>query len=420
MAQPDIPTASTPSGSLHSTTSRQLEAHLARSDTSALITLLGTSTMELLSTLGPDVTSPTALAYFIVNLHGQRGALRKRDIRSLLLSKLDLPEATELCVLLNFPAVTPLRTLSGIDFDAAPLYLELLGRWYGLANDELEAPLQASEASQKAVAAHKLDAHQLNAFRELRRAIAHPPVSVLVHMPFGAGKLRLVATATLDLFRSEANDRSIIWLAPGAAMCEEAFIELEAVWRQLGSRDTTILRLYGDRPMRDLDQLSGAIAVIDILRLTDVGPTLEKLGSVTSVAVLADAENLVHPAGIEIIRRMSLGGAFSVVGILAPSGTVIPPGTARDALKDAFPDACITIGVDDLQSLREAGDFTDINGAVVHLTKASSTNALSQVPSAAIQDCALEFDCTYVSELCNNVERNECILAILKNESKGM
>jgi len=398
----------------------RLVAHLARNETSALTTLLGPSTMALLGRLGADVTSPKGLAYFIVSLHGEQGALRRRDIRSLLLSKLDNSEASEMCDLLQLPVISPLRTLNAIDFDAAPSNLELLDRWYGVENDELEEPLEPSEGSQKALASHKLRAHQLNAFRELRRAIAHPPVSVLIHMPFGAGKLRLVATAALDLYRSEAEGRSIIWLAPGAAMCEEAFIELQEVWRQLGSRDTTIFQLYGDHPARDLDQLGGAIAVVDILRLNKDDPALERLGAVTSVTVLADAESLVHPVGAGIVQRMSAGGPFSVVGILAASGDAIPPGPARIALKEAFSGACITIEADDeLQSLRKAGDFAEIEGSVVHLTSPSSTSTSASTPIDPINADSLDFDHTYVNELSNNVERNERLLAILERESKG-
>ncbi len=402
------------------TTMTRLVAHLARNDTAALTTLLGPSIMALLCKMGADVTSPEGLAYFIVSLHGERGALRRRDIRSLLLSKLDNAEASALCDLLMLPVISPLRTLSAIDFDAAPSNLEILDRWYGVEIDELEESLEPSEGSQKTVATHKLHAHQLNAFRELRRTIAHPPVSVLVHMPFGAGKLRLVATAALDLYRSEADDKSIIWLAPGAAMCEEAFIELQEVWRQLGSRDTTILQLYGNRPARDLDQLGGAIAVIDILQLSKEDSALEKLGSVTSVAVFADAENRVHPVGAEIVRRMSTGGKFSAVGILATSGTAIPPGPARRALMEAFSDACITIAAnDELQSLRQVGDFTDIDSTVVNLTSPPSTGASAGALPHPTNDDALDFDRTYVNELSNNVERNERLLEILKKESKG-
>ncbi|VVE01707.1 DEAD/DEAH box helicase [Pandoraea anhela] len=416
MAPLDIPDASSTSGSSRVTTTTRLVEHLARNDATALTNLLGPSIMALLGKMGTDVTSRTGLAYFIVSLHGERGALRRREIRSLLLSKLHNSEASELCDLLQMPAISPLRTLSAIEFDAAPSNLELLDRWYGVETDELEEPLEPSEGSQKTVASHKLHAHQLNAFRELRRAIARPPVSVLVHMPFGAGKLRLVATAALDLYRSEPDDRSVIWLAPGAAMCDEAFIELQEVWRQLGSRDTTIFQLYGDHPARDLDQLGGAIAVIDILQLNKEDSALEKLGSVTSVAVFADAESRVHPVGAEIVRKMSAGGGFSAVGILAASGTAIPPGPARSALMEAFPDACITIAANNgLQSLRQVGDFTEIDGTVVNLTSTSSTSASAGAPS----DDTLDFDHTYVSELGNNVERNEQLLDILKDESKG-
>lgn len=397
-----------------------LEEHLARNETNELTSLLGSPTIQLLGKLGPEVTSPAGLAYFIVSVHGERGALRRRDIRGLLLSKLSKPEATDLCYLLQLPAISPLRTLSGHDFDAAPGSLELLERWYGVSSRDFEMSLQASEGSYKAVASHKLHAHQLNAYRKLRRAIAHPPCSVLVHMPFGAGKLRLVATAALDLYRSEADHRSVVWLAPGTAMCDEAFLELQEVWRQLGSRDTTILQLYGDHPTRDLDQVGGTIAVIDILRLSKADSALRNLGAVTSVAVLADAENGVHPIGAEIVRKMSAGGKFSVVGILAPSGEAIPPGPSRSALKAAFPDDCITVAADDeLQSLREVGDFADIEATVVHLVSPAATNTDPGAPSDTTNSDLLDFDHDYVNELSDNVERNEGLLAILKRESAG-
>ncbi|MCE4349796.1 hypothetical protein LYZ86_11030 [Xanthomonas hortorum pv. cynarae] len=418
MAPSDTQEAPSIPGSSQGAATTRLVEHLARNEASALTALVGPSTMALLGKLGADVTSPMSLAYFIANVNGERGAIRRRDIRSLLVSKLNQQEATDLCNLLQLPVISPHRTLGGIDFDA-PRNLELLDTWYGVANDEREETLQPSEGSHKAVASHKLYAHQLNAFRELRRAIAYPSASILVHMPFGAGKLRLVATAVLDLFRSEADDRSVVWLAPGAAMCEEAFLELQEVWKQLGSRDTTLLQLYGNHPARDLDQLGGAIAVIDILRLSKDDAALEKLGAVTSVAVLADAENLVHPAGAEIVRRMSAGGPFSLVGILASSGASIPPGPARSALQSAFTGACITVTADDeLQALRNAGDFVDIAGSIVDLTSTSSATASTDASPTASNENSLDFDQAYVCELSKNVERNERLLTLLGEESK--
>lgn len=418
MSPPDI--LENPGGLPNGAKVTRLATHLARSDTAALGRLLGSSIMGLLGRLGADVTSQSGLAYFVVNVYGEREALRRQDVRALLLSKLEVPEATVLCALLQLPVITPLRTLRAIDFDATPQYFEHLDRWYGVEVVESEESSKPAEGSQRALASHKMHGHQLRAFRELRRTIGRPPASVLVHMPFGAGKLRLVATAALDLYRSEADDRSIIWLAPGAAMCEDAFMELQQVWHQLGSRDITILQMYGDYPVRDLDQLGGSIAVIDIHRVSADDPALAKLGSVTSVAILADAENRVHPVGAKIVERMSAGGAFSVVGLLATPAAALPEGAARTSLKQAFPDACITIGAgNDLELLRGIGDFMAIEGSVENLISLSETDAIECAPPALLDDSSLDFDLTYASELGDNVERNERLLSMLEREAKG-
>jgi hypothetical protein len=395
-----------------------LVEHLSRHDASALAVLLGPSTMGLLGKkLAPSAISPKGLAYFLVKVHGDHEVLRRPEIRELLLSKLSLEEATGLCELLQFDPISPHQTLQGINFNTKR-NLELLGTWYGVESDELQASIQLPEGSQKAVAAHKLRAHQLSAYRELRRSIANPSTT-LVHMPFGAGKLRLVATAALDFFRSADDDKSVVWLAPGPAMCEEAFLELRDVWKQLGSRDITLLQLYGDYPTRDLDRLGGAIVVIDILRISKDDPALQQLGASTAIAVLADAQDLVHPVGAEIIQKMSAGGPFPLVGVLATSGDAIPQGSCRDDLKRAFT-TCITVADEQgtLQALRDFGDFSQVAGTVVNLTGAPSPSATGVSSSQATNDSSLDFDPVYVSELDGNVGRNECLLTLLQKESQ--
>jgi superfamily II DNA or RNA helicase len=139
------------------------------------------------------------------------------------------------------------------------------------------------------------------------------------------------------------------------------------------------------------------------------------------VAILGDAESRVHPFGAEIVQRMSAGGPFSVVGILATPAAAIAAGTIRTSLKEAFPDACITIASDDdLQSLRRIGDFTDIAGTVVNLTDPlCCSDSVGGAPSDAPNDGALDFVQGYADELSNNVVRNEQLLSILELESKG-
>jgi hypothetical protein len=239
-------------------------------------------------------------------------------------------------------------------------------------------------------------------------------------MPFGAGKLRLVATAALDFFRSVDDDKSVVWFAPGPAMCEEASVELRDIWKQLGSRDITLLQLYGNYPNRDLDQLGGTIAVIDILRVTKDDPSLQKLGASTAVAIFADAQDLVHPVGSEIVKSMSAGGPFPLVGILATTGAAIPQESSRDDLKKAYA-SCITIAEEEgaLQALRDVGDFTHIVGSVVDLTGTKPSAATDAQASPLVNDSSLDFDPAYVNELDNNVQRNESLLSLLQSESKN-
>lgn len=200
-------------------------------------------------------------------------------------------------------------------------------------------------------------------------------------------------------------------------MCEEAFLELQDVWKQIGSRDTTLLQIYGSYPARDLDQLQGKIAIIDILQLKKDDVALPKLGAVTSVAVFADAEMLVHPIGAEIKQRMLTGGAFSLVGILASSGAAIPPGHIRSELKAAFPDSYIAIETEDqLQSVRNVGDFTEIAGSVIDFS--SEPAERSGASSSRADKDSLDFDHAYVNRLSKSVERNERLLKLLVDESR--
>jgi len=344
-------------------------------------------------------------------MHGEEGALRNSAIRALLFSKLDGDEGRALCELLQLPTSAVLMTLKGVDFDTNLLNLEVLMLWFGVPFDSSNYITREVEGSRKAVANHKLRSHQLTAFRKIRKFIASPDASVLVHMPFGAGKLRLVATAVLDLYRSEPDGRAIVWLGIGEALCDEAFVELREVWEQIGSRDVTIFRLYGGRPIPDLGSLENCIIVADITKLNAEGIGLEKLGRKTRIVVLSDAEHVAHPVGAKVIEEFSKEGAFSLVGISAAPASAITSLSYQAALRTKFTGACITIDDEDpMRLLREAGYVGEIVSEVrdveCGIEKFEKSNAL-------------ELDIEYVAALSKDIERNHYLLELLLTESKA-
>ncbi|MBF2713205.1 helicase-related protein [Agrobacterium vitis] len=386
----------------------KLVAHLARCDATALTALLGEATMALLTRVGNDAIVPTGLAELVVYVLGEDGALRDTVVRRLLFEKLTQDEGKHLCELLLVASYAPATTLASVDFDNDQTNSDLLRRFFNVTVD-LDASVVS--ATQNATASHQLRAHQVNAYRKLRRLINDPTATALVHMPFGAGKLRTVATAILDLYRGEADGRVVVWLASGEALCEEIFDELSGVWQQLGSRNVTAFRLYGDHPTPDLDIIGNGIVVADVERLFNKEAGLVSLGRRTRVLVVGDAELLIHSPVVAVIDVMSQEGDFSIIGVSASPASVIQSRQALAALIAKFSGSCISIEVEDPAALlRDAGDVDHI------------TVEIKDVPLALADPILLSgIDLSHedMGQLSRDVDRNHALLEIVLAEAKA-
>ncbi|MEX3938187.1 DEAD/DEAH box helicase [Paraburkholderia sp. BR10937] len=391
---------------------KKLLEHLARSAPELLRPLLGAEAISLIERVGSEALTQRGLAYMIVSRLGENRVLRDPQVRGLVFDTLEASEADNLVELLELPPIAARMTLNHANFDTDIQRLHVLEQWYGIASRDPGQSPQDREGSRKVSARNILRPDQLNAYRELRRIIGKPPACALVHMPVGAGKLRLVSTAILDMFRSEPDGRVIVWFAPGEALCEEAFRELTEIWEQLGSRDVTIYRLYGNRPIRDLEGLENCIVIADIVTFDEQAPGLETLGSKASVIVLADAENVKHSSVSAIVEKMSASGATSVVGILASPTQILDFDGPQSSLKRIFNDSCVAInGSGSIGYLGVSGGIRAVTGELFELSAECSENE---------EPLALNFDPEYLDRLSKDVERNQSLLKLLVKESKGL
>jgi len=386
----------------------KLVAHLARCDSTALMALLGEATMALLTRVGSEAIVPSGLAELVVHILGESGALADSVVRSLLFEKLTPEEGQHLCELLMVATYAPATTLAGVDFDNDRVNADLLRRYFNVAADGGDA---FAEPTQNATADHQLRAHQVNAYRKLRRLITDPTASALVHMPFGAGKLRTVATAVLDLYRGEADGRLIVWLSAGEALCDEVFDELHAVWQQLGSRNVTAFRVYGRHPTPDLDKIDNGIVVADVEKLFDSEAGLISLGQRTRALVLGDAELLSNPRAAGIVDSMSREGEFSVIGISASPASVIKARPSLQALAGKFSGACVSIEADDpVALLRAAGDADPI---IVEVMKIASAGP------DPLTATGVDLSTEEMNEISRDVERNHALLEVVLTEARA-
>jgi len=390
--------------------SQKLLDHLARCGVAALTPLLTPPTLDLVEKVSKAAFNPEGLAFLAISIFGELGILRKKSIRDLIFVNLHPDEGRALCHFLILPVAAPALTLAGAKFDSDPKNLELLARWFDVAytGDEY---LQADfETSRKAGAANKLRAHQLAGFYKLRGLISTPGERSLVQMPFGSGKLRLVASAVLDLFRSHANGKTILWLAPGEALCEEAFDELRHVWDHLGSRDIPIFRAYGSRPPPALDGLTNCIVVADLEKITLDQDSLAAIGENVCAIVFGDAELAIHPLGANFYKALSCANDFPAIGILAAPADHIKKGKDQRLL-EWFTSTIFPSEADPFATLISNQEVCTV------IAEERQVRSSVTVPAA---DTTFDYQAEYLDELSRDVDRNRDLLEIIRAEADNV
>ena len=385
----------------------KLVEHLARCDANALIAQLGDRTLDLLKKVGEDAVVPKGLAELTVHVFGEDGVLKNAALRQLLFDTLHPEEGQHLCRVLELPDFAPETTLKGVEFDNDEGNARLLRGYFNVPMDEEPSLL---DATQNAVAAHQLRTHQADAYRKLRRLIGDPSASALVHMPFGAGKLRAVATAVLDLYRAEPDGRIVVWFAAGEALCEEVFAELNKVWLQLGSRNVTAYRLYGSHPMPDLANIKNGLVVADIGRGRRSVQGWADLARRTRVVVLGDAESLRHGEVSDLLDTMYRGGSFSLIGISASPAEAIRRLSAMTPISTRFAGNSISIDDDDpIALLRSAGDIDEVTTRIETISGLILTDLARSGP---------EIDPAALIALSHDVNRNHAIIEFVLKQTK--
>jgi superfamily II DNA or RNA helicase len=349
--------------------SDKLKQHLADRNVDVLTPLLGQQFVDLLKYLGQEALAPAIIAETIVTSRGAAAVLKDPNVIDILIENLSDDDAVHLCTALGQLTLMPKAALREVDFKR-PNYERTLFEWYGVPYPEQREG--QAEPSRRASSAWKLRAFQGPTYRRLRRELYRPNSKVLVHMPFGAGKLRSVVTAVLEALRSEEDGVNLLWLAPDECLAEEAATELEAVWFQVGLRDLTTYALFGDRKFPPLDGVSNAVVVADIASFVkgmenwtkaDLDPAqiLSDFGAATKYVVLGDATHVFLEPVRTILQEMSRNSEYTLIGISADPALSVENSVTIQALKDAYNGNIVEIDDEEpIAALQRAGETDPI------------------------------------------------------------
>lgn len=220
----------------------QLEIKLCGLGVSTLVEYLGESKTQKLSDLGIEITAAN-LAKFIADESGIE-VFKDPIFRLEFLATLSQEARGDL---LQGAASTYEALLAWNDFrwgsnKKSRRFLAAIG----MDSESVRQPAAKKVACQVLAPQFPLHGYQDWIRRRAVHLLQAGPSRFLIHMPTGSGKTRTTMEILIDHLRSSLEpDVTVVWLAHSEELCEQAAGTFEGLWHKQGSRQATVLRLWG-------------------------------------------------------------------------------------------------------------------------------------------------------------------------------
>jgi DNA repair protein RadD len=335
-----------PSDKISSAPGLALQALLRGTKTAALRKLIGSSVVEVLEGLNPDLLSEDHLGKFAASLIEPSEALRNAEQRDQIINLLPLPKARELAERLSVSdgkdLYVNLRTAA-----ARPDFLPALFSFFGVVRDA-RAPLDVPASLATITPAYPLFDHQRVAATKVERALSEPPRKVVLHMPTGSGKTRTAMHIVASHLK--ANEPTVIcWLAQNAELLDQAAGEFEHAWNFLGNRPVDMARFWGHRhPDLSVAQDGLIVAGLGKMRALDERDpsTLLRIADRTSLTVIDEAHQAIAPTYASILTALhTKRPRNALLGLTATPGRTWSDIAEDRKLSDYFDNRKVTLEV---------------------------------------------------------------------------
>lgn len=151
---------------------------------------------------------------------------------------------------------------------------------------------------------------------------------VVVHLPTGAGKTRIVSHAAASLLNDRhAEGKVLLWLAASEELCEQAAQSLTDAWCSLGNRAATIYRYWGNASL-EFGLLDEGFVVAGVQKLWSAANSrlrdgehgfLTRLGRKTAGVVFDEAHQAIAPTYRFVAEQLTVDNP-PLIGLTATPG----------------------------------------------------------------------------------------------------
>jgi superfamily II DNA or RNA helicase len=359
-----------------------LEALFGKAPDSALRRFVGESTIEVLSTLNPEIVTRESLVRLAIGAMPAIQAIRDHHTRDQIIDMLPLVKATELGARLGL-AVAAKELYAGLqDACAKRSSEEAILKFFGIVLPE--RAVDHPEASEKEIRpTYGLFAHQRIVAAKAVEALTSHPYATLVHMPTGSGKTRTAMHIVATILQTKP-DRLIVWLAQTSELLEQAASEFEKAWSALGDAPANLFRFWGDHAPDIANARSGFLVAGfgKLYALYKRNPNLLlSLGDRASLTIVDEAHQAIAPTYRDLISSLfEKKPKNALLGLTATPGRTWNDRNADAELADFFHGKKVIL---EIEGYSNPVDFLIANGylAKARFSTLNSEAGLSLSPS---------------------------------------
>lgn len=261
--------------------------------------------------------------------------MARRDIQKICLNVMSEGKLTELVKRLGVKNIAAFHSLDVTE--NTKTWQSFLG-FFGIDTHEA-VPFALENEQEEVQANYGLFPHQRRVADRICNAIRGGYGRVVLHMPTGAGKTR-TATHIVSRFMTASEPSVIVWLAASSELLDQAADAFQNAWSQLGNREVSILRYWGNHSP-DLTTPSDCIIFAGLQKMQALKARdhigVLRLAKSVKLVIVDEAHQAIAPTYREIVNILTeTGSNNALVGLTATPGRTWSDIAADEQLSEFF------------------------------------------------------------------------------------
>lgn len=298
----------------------KFENFITRLNEEIIQKIVGRSAIQILNSLNTDLTRISRLQSVLLNIYSPVELLANKEVRNEFIDILRVSEAEALCLSLGKKAEGDVySTLKSLRFNSENDWKELLD-FFEIIVEEVQDEYEFVSAK-NAEANYPLFKHQRKAIGELNQKLYQGGKRVMLHMPTGSGKTRTAMNIICNHYRLN-EPTVVIWLAHTEELCEQAAMEFERAWQNLGNRELKVVRYWGSSS-EEVSELQDGFIVGGLTKIFNLlksdAAAISKLASHCSLVIMDEAHMAIAPT-FKLNLSVLISFNSSLLGLSATPG----------------------------------------------------------------------------------------------------